>query len=102
MRRHTEALQAETVTEVAPGGKPDVEVDYVAITGAAGETLVEQSADAELLVVGSRGLGRVARAVLGSVSDYLLRHARCPVLVVRLHPEHPRGHVASTELAGRV
>lgn len=102
MRRHTEALQAETVTEMAPGGQPSVAVRYVAVTGNAGAILVEHSADAALLVVGSRGMNPLASAVLGSVSNYVLRHARCPVLVVRLHPDHPRGHVASVQLAGRV
>jgi len=38
--------------------------------------------DAALLVVGSRGLGRVSAAVLGSVSSFLLHHATCPVEVV--------------------
>jgi len=36
-----------------------------------------------LIVVGSRGLGAVSRALMGSVSDSVVRHAHCPVLVVR-------------------
>ena len=36
-----------------------------------------------LVVVGSRGLGGVRRALMGSVSDSVVRHAHCPVLVVR-------------------
>ncbi len=36
-----------------------------------------------LVVVGSRGLGRIRRALIGSVSDSVVRHAHCPVLVVR-------------------
>ena len=39
--------------------------------------------DAGLIVVGSRGLGGVRRALIGSVSDSVVRHAHCPVLVVR-------------------
>lgn len=39
--------------------------------------------DADLVVIGSRGLGAVGRALLGSVSDSVVRHAPCPVLVVR-------------------
>ena len=39
--------------------------------------------DAGMIVIGSRGLGRVKRALMGSVSDSVVRHAHCPVLVVR-------------------
>jgi nucleotide-binding universal stress UspA family protein len=38
---------------------------------------------ADLIVVGSRGRGRIRRALAGSVSDWVVRHAPCPVLVVR-------------------
>jgi nucleotide-binding universal stress UspA family protein len=36
-----------------------------------------------LIVIGSRGLGAVSRMLIGSVSDSIVRHAHCPVLVVR-------------------
>jgi nucleotide-binding universal stress UspA family protein len=48
-------------------------------------TLVELSRRAECLVVGNRGRGALARSVLGSVSTSVVRHAHCPVAVVR-HP----------------
>jgi nucleotide-binding universal stress UspA family protein len=38
---------------------------------------------AGLIVLGSRGLGGIKRALMGSVSDSVVRHAHCPVLVVR-------------------
>jgi nucleotide-binding universal stress UspA family protein len=43
---------------------------------------------AGLIVVGSRGLGPLRRALMGSVSDSVVRHARCPVLVVRQEKGH--------------
>jgi nucleotide-binding universal stress UspA family protein len=42
---------------------------------------------AGLIVMGSRGLGGVRRALMGSVSDSVVRHAHCPVLVVRQEKE---------------
>ena len=36
-----------------------------------------------MIVIGSRGLGAISRALLGSVSDSVVRHAHCPVFVVR-------------------
>ena len=43
---------------------------------------------ASLIVIGSRGLGGIKRAVIGSVSDSVVRRAPCPVLVVRRGQEH--------------
>lgn len=43
--------------------------------------------EAGLIVIGSRGLGGVRRALMGSVSDSVVRYAHCPVLVVRLERE---------------
>jgi nucleotide-binding universal stress UspA family protein len=53
--------------------------------GRADEEIVElaQSIDAGLIVMGSRGQGRLRRALMGSVSESVLRHAYCPVTIVR-------------------
>ena len=42
-----------------------------------------QSIDAGLIVMGSRGHGRLRRALVGSVSESVVRHAHCPVTIVR-------------------
>ena len=53
--------------------------------GRADEEIVElaQSIDAGLIVMGSRGHGRLRTALLGSVSESVVRHAHCPVTIVR-------------------
>lgn len=53
--------------------------------GAAGQVIVQVAADvaADVVVVGSHGHGWLKRMVLGSTSQYVVQHARCPVLVVR-------------------
>jgi nucleotide-binding universal stress UspA family protein len=53
-------------------GRPDAE-----IVGLADEL------GAGLIVLGSRGLGPLRRALMGSVSDSVVRHTHCPVLIVR-------------------
>jgi len=53
-------------------GRPDAQIVGVADELGAG-----------LIVLGSRGLGPLRRALMGSVSDSVVRHAHCPVLVVR-------------------
>ena len=53
--------------------------------GRADEEIVElaQSIDAGIVVMGSRGQGRLRRALVGSVSESVVRHAHCPVTIVR-------------------
>ncbi|KAL7617603.1 hypothetical protein Lser_V15G02195 [Lactuca serriola] len=65
--------------------KHKIKAEYLVLKGKPKEILVEavEQMDVDLLVVGSRGLGQIKRAVLGSISDYCAHHAKCPVLIVR-------------------
>jgi nucleotide-binding universal stress UspA family protein len=73
-----DATLAELVADTA-----GVDVERCVDQGAAAAVLVEESRDADLLVVGSRGHGGFAQLLLGSVSQQCAQHAFCPVVIVR-------------------
>ena len=75
----------ETVEAVA-GERAD-RVERVVVEGSAGEAILEHAHDAELIVVGTRAHGTLAELFLGSVSHHVVKHSRCPVVVV----PHVRG-----------
>jgi nucleotide-binding universal stress UspA family protein len=53
-----------------------------AVTGLPAEALLEAAAEADMLIVGSRGAGGFKRLLMGSVSVQVTHHARCPVVVI--------------------
>ena len=62
----------------------DLEVEWSVLANKrAAEVLIDRSKDADLVVVGARGRGGFRGLLLGSTSEQVTRHARCPVLVVR-------------------
>lgn len=82
-KRHMRAFLDEHARQIRAEG---VKVgDAHLALGDAEKEIVRFAEDmhADLIVVGSRGLGRVKRALMGSVSDSVVRYAHCPVLVVR-------------------
>ncbi len=60
-----------------------LEVEHQATEGHASTVLVEAAAGADLVVVGSRGLGGFSELLLGSVSHEVAQRAHCPVVIIR-------------------
>ncbi|MCF4139443.1 universal stress protein [Streptomyces sp. Tue 6430] len=82
IRNMVDRLTAEAV-ERARATAPDVDVRHAVVPGEPLTVLEAQSREAELVVVGSRGMGGFVGLLVGSTAVHLAAHGRCPVLVVR-------------------
>ena len=81
-QRGREILDAEAESVRSAGGA--VAQTHLAMGDAPREIVhLAEDLDAGLIVMGSRGRGGIRRALMGSVSDAVVRHAHCPVLIVR-------------------
>lgn len=82
-RRQAENLLDEQVGRLSDAGGPPVQLHPR--VGRADEQILSAAEElgAGVIVLGSRGRGGVRRALMGSVSDSVVRHAHCPVMVVR-------------------
>lgn len=74
--------ESRAIAEQATAESGALQIEVAAISDAAVPALVKLSKDAELVVVGCRGLGRIPRRLLGSVSTGLAHHAECPVAII--------------------
>jgi nucleotide-binding universal stress UspA family protein len=86
-----ETREREVLAERLAGWQekyPDVAVRRVVTRDRPVRCLLEHAADAQLLVVGSRGRGGFTGMLLGSTSQALIYHAPCPLLVTRAIPAH--------------
>jgi nucleotide-binding universal stress UspA family protein len=90
LREQTEKILEDQVQKIEQEGGKVAEKHLCITERRRADQIVEVAEDigAGLIVMGSRGLGGVRRALMGSVSDSVVRHAHCPVLVVR--PEKER------------
>ena len=73
------AAAAERAAKTAPG----VLIDTAPLHGPAALAVTESGAGAQMLVLGSRGIGAFTALLLGSVSRYVASHATCPVVVIK-------------------
>ena len=84
LRREAQEILDEQVRRIEEAGG-EVAVAHLKMDGRRDEAIVHLAEDigAGMIVVGSRGYGGMKRALLGNVADSVVRHAHCPVLVVR-------------------
>ena len=75
-------LAAQQVAEEAKARVDGVPVEVVARCDRPGDVLCEQSRGASMLVVGTRGHSAVGSLLLGSVSNHVVHHAACPIVIV--------------------
>jgi len=76
------AYEAVSKAAAALGDQQPKSVTVTAINGFPAKTLIETSAGADLMVVGSRGGGGFGELFLGSICSQVVHHAKCPVVVV--------------------
>jgi nucleotide-binding universal stress UspA family protein len=86
-----EAEQREGLERVVAALPDDVRAEAVFVAGSAATELAAQSADVDLMVVGSRGYGPLAAVLLGGLTHALVRKAACPLVVL------PRGEHAGID-----
>ncbi len=82
VRTAAEKLVTDVVEEVV-GDDTSVSVELAAVEASPANALIDAARDADLVVVGSRGLGGFKALVLGSVSHHVAQHAPCPVVIHR-------------------
>jgi nucleotide-binding universal stress UspA family protein len=81
-REAAETRLRQAIEGAFPEGRPD-ELEARLVDTDPEQALLSAAKDAELVVVGSRGHGDLASALLGSVSSHVVQHAACPVVVVK-------------------
>jgi nucleotide-binding universal stress UspA family protein len=80
--RETAIRVARDAAELVNEQQPGVKHEEIVVEGQAAKVLLENSEDAELMVVGRRGHGSFREMLLGSISRQVVVHAKCPLVIV--------------------
>ncbi|MDG5481603.1 universal stress protein [Mycolicibacterium gadium] len=91
-KHHAEASIRAAQDAVEATGRP-VKIETAILSGLPAFNLIEESQAADMICVGSVGIGRSARAILGSIATELAEKAHCPVAIIRPQDEIPRDEV---------
>jgi nucleotide-binding universal stress UspA family protein len=85
MKQIAQSVVDKAIAEIR---HPGLQVEGKIVQGGASSVLIDRSRDADLLVVGTRGLSRVKETVLGSVSHACTHHTHAPIAIIRpdAHP----------------
>ena len=89
--RKAALVETEEVLDQVGDDPHPTSVAIQAVLGVPAEEMLKATADADMIVVGSRGAGGFTKLLLGSVSSYVVHHGHCPVIVIpsRLSPLRP-------------
>jgi nucleotide-binding universal stress UspA family protein len=82
LKEHGQKILEETVNKLKEEG---VNAHFTLIKGPPGPSIVEtaKNSSVDLIIMSNRGLGNIKSALLNSVSNYVLHHSHCPVLLVK-------------------
>lgn len=89
---HAKAALREAKKAIESTGQP-IKIETEIVTGPPDAALITESRDAALICVGSVGIGRYARAILGSTTTELAEKAHCPVAIIRPQTEEPSAEI---------
>lgn len=88
LRGHMEAKGNELLDEIEEEAEElGVEMEKSIVNGEPTESIILESAKYDLIVIGTHSRSGLSRLLVGSTSERIIRHARCPVMVVRIEED---------------